>query len=277
MSERAMYFGAEGNLLGILTMAPEPRPGAPVVVLLNAGLLHRVGPNRLHVDIARRLARSGISSLRFDMSGVGDSELQAERLLYIERSVRDVIEAMDALDAEGHRDGYVLIGLCTGAYNAFRAALADGRVRGCVLLDGYSYPTLRSNIQHYAPRILQLDRWTRYIARRLGRGSGSDSGPDDLIVFENEHVSRDRFAAELGSLIERSTKLLLVYTALGPLPYFYENQLAEALSELEFDPWVTVRFYEDADHTFMLPGHRERLIDEIDEWFARSFVVVAEQ
>ncbi len=269
-----MYFGVEGNLLGVLTPAPDPRPGAPTVVLLNAGLLHRVGPNRLHVDLARRLARRGVSSLRFDMSGVGDSELHAERLLYIERSVRDVVEAMDALDAEGHSDGYVLIGLCTGAYNAFRAALVDARVRGCVLLDGYSYPTLRSNIRHYLPRILQWDRWRRYLARRLGRGGVTDGAANDLVVFENEHVSRDRFAAELGSLIERGTKLLMVYTALGPLPYYYENQLAEALSELEFDPLVTVRFYESADHTFMLPGHRERLIDEIDEWVHESFGVV---
>ena len=97
MNERAVSFGPERGLLGILTQTAAHRDGIPTVILLNAGLLHRVGPNRLSVDIARSLADLGYPCLRFDTSGVGDSELIEGGLLDIERSCQEVIEAMDAL------------------------------------------------------------------------------------------------------------------------------------------------------------------------------------
>ncbi|NNF65268.1 MAG: alpha/beta hydrolase, partial [Acidimicrobiia bacterium] len=97
MNEQIIYFGENRNLLGILTVPDHPRPDAPTIVLLNAGLLHRVGPNRLHVAVARRLAAKGYSSFRFDMAGVGDSELVEGGLLYVERTRADVVASMDAL------------------------------------------------------------------------------------------------------------------------------------------------------------------------------------
>jgi hypothetical protein len=42
----------------------------------NAGMLHRVGPYRLHVRLARDLARMGFSSLRVDLADTGDSPLR---------------------------------------------------------------------------------------------------------------------------------------------------------------------------------------------------------
>src|SRR5205823_3052307 len=43
------------------------------IVLLDAGATYRIGPNRLHVELARRLARDGDLVLRIDQSGIGDS------------------------------------------------------------------------------------------------------------------------------------------------------------------------------------------------------------
>ena len=67
MREHAFLFGETKSLLGITT---EPAAGAgdsshPAVVLLNAGLVHRIGPNRLYVNTARRLADAGFTVLRF--------------------------------------------------------------------------------------------------------------------------------------------------------------------------------------------------------------------
>ena len=70
------------------------------------------------------------------MSGVGDSALLDGHQLDIERSRQDVIEAMNAVNLQSGVERFVLMGLCTGAYNAFRAALVDERVVGCVLMDG---------------------------------------------------------------------------------------------------------------------------------------------
>lgn len=274
MHEQAAYFGPDNGLLGIYSTPTELRADAPGVILLNAGLLHRVGPNRLYVDIARHLSARGYPCLRFDMSGVGDSELRGGGLLYVERAVEDVIEAMDDMsDRLGCRE-FVLVGLCTGAFNAFRAAVRDDRVGGAVLLDGYSYPTWRSRIRHYRSRIFELDRWLAYLRRRLGIG-GNDGEPlrDDLVVFENEVVPRDRFGAELKGLIERDARLLMVYTRLGPLAFNYARQMHDAFPELDFERGVDVVYYPDADHTFTFPGNRDALITELAEWVSRYFPV----
>jgi len=60
---------------GLFAMAtqPETPTGLPVVVLLNAGLVHRVGPFRLYVPLARTLAAAGFPVVRFDQPGVGDA------------------------------------------------------------------------------------------------------------------------------------------------------------------------------------------------------------
>jgi pimeloyl-ACP methyl ester carboxylesterase len=272
MNERVVYFGPERNLLGVLTLPGEPHPGAPAIILLNAGLLHRVGPNRLSVEIARRLAARGYPSFRFDMAGVGDSELGEGGTLYIERSRQDVVESMDALQEMIGADRFVVMGLCTGAYNAFRAALVDDRVAGCALMDGYSYPTARSQFEHYRSRILEVERWKRYIARRLGDGADNEGVVQgDLVVFENEHVSKERFATELATLVDRGVQLLLIYTGLGPLRYTYRRQLHDAFPTIDLDRAAIVHFYPEADHTFTLPGHRETLLTHIDAWIDARF------
>ena len=76
LMEEPWQFGAGGRLVGILTMPSVPPRNAqelPVFVYLSAGLLHRVGPYRLHVHLARELAQMGFTSLRVDLAGSGDS------------------------------------------------------------------------------------------------------------------------------------------------------------------------------------------------------------
>ena len=64
MSEEIITFGKTRALVGILhkPVGPAPRADLPAVLLLNAGLLHRVGPNRLYVKIARQLVPSTVLS-----------------------------------------------------------------------------------------------------------------------------------------------------------------------------------------------------------------------
>ncbi len=76
MKEEALRFGPNGSLIGIVTDPSEEERGKnlPAFLLLNAGHLHRVGPNRHYVSIARKLSAMGFTVLRFDFSGIGDSE-----------------------------------------------------------------------------------------------------------------------------------------------------------------------------------------------------------
>ena len=58
MKEQAHLFGTSESLVGI---SCEPEQQAylaeqPAVIILNSGILHRMGPNRLYVTLARTIA-----------------------------------------------------------------------------------------------------------------------------------------------------------------------------------------------------------------------------
>ncbi len=93
----------------------------------------------------------------------------------------------------------------------------------------------------------------------------------DVIVFENEVVPKERFGAELRSLLERNTRMLLIYTGLGPLAYYYRKQICDAFPDLDLDQNVHVCFYPEADHTFTLPGNRRQVIADIENWLLAEF------
>ena len=155
MKEKIVRFGKEGCCSGVMT---EPNQKAqnnelPAVLLWNAGLLHRVGPYRLYVDLARKFADMGFLVLRFDLSGKGDSEARRENVSERERSTSDIKDAMDLLSKKNGVCKFVLLGLCSGADDAFPVGVQDSRVAGLVLLDGYGYRTLGYYLHHYGPRL----------------------------------------------------------------------------------------------------------------------------
>lgn len=140
--ETPLRFGEDDSLFGILTQPehvaiPHGQRARTAILMLNVGTNHRVGPNRLYVKMARHWARAGYHTLRFDLAGMGDSRTASgytETRLYSKDSVHDVRAAIDALSARGC-DRFVLLGLCSGAYAAFQATLADPRVVAQVLLN----------------------------------------------------------------------------------------------------------------------------------------------
>ena len=72
-TEHVVAFGKRQSLVGVLSRPTRPVPDAPAIVILNTGIVHRVGHHRMYVLIARQLAAAGHPVLRFDFSGIGDS------------------------------------------------------------------------------------------------------------------------------------------------------------------------------------------------------------
>jgi pimeloyl-ACP methyl ester carboxylesterase len=131
--ESILRVGKEPALVGVATL-PEG-PARAGVVLLNAGLVHRVGPSRLWVALARRLAEQGHACLRLDFSGIGDSPDAADVARFETRAPREAQDAMDALQAAAGVARFTLVGLCSGAEIAFKTALEDPRVHALVLVN----------------------------------------------------------------------------------------------------------------------------------------------
>jgi pimeloyl-ACP methyl ester carboxylesterase len=137
--EEAIRF-AGGRLFGILSKPPSSQPRT-CVLLLTIASHHRIGPNRLHTRWARELPGHGIATLRFDVSGTGDSEPNEtgrENAPYALDQVADVSAAVDLLRGRGF-ERFVAVGVCSGAYLAWHAALADARLSGVVLINPQTF------------------------------------------------------------------------------------------------------------------------------------------
>src|SRR5262245_5043479 len=116
MKQEAVLFGTASALIGVITDPPasERERRTVAVILLNAGLVHRVGPHRLYVELSHRLGALGFATFRFDFSGIGDSDARRDSLPFDKNILSEVKEAMDVLGHQRGVDRFVLMGLCSG-------------------------------------------------------------------------------------------------------------------------------------------------------------------
>ena len=112
------------NIFGILTI-PESNNKNRIVIIVNTGAAHHAGPNRFHVETARILALKGITTLRIDLSNLGDSihdDNQEFPDEFPASSTEDINAVMSFVSENIYKE-IILCGLCAGAHNIFHAAL----------------------------------------------------------------------------------------------------------------------------------------------------------
>ncbi|MFT3954888.1 MAG: alpha/beta hydrolase [Piscinibacter sp.] len=132
MLELAVSFGPGKHLSGTLAL-PDELGGRPVgFIMLNAGVIHRIGPHRFNVRLARALADQGWPSLRFDLAGQGDSDNAPQVQAFERQIVADLRAAMDHLGRTAGVERFVIAGICSGAHRGLAVAQEDERVIGLV-------------------------------------------------------------------------------------------------------------------------------------------------
>lgn len=286
MNERVAEFGAgdEPVLVGIESVPADP-PGReqPAVILLNAGVVPHVGPHRLSVNLARRLARAGFHVLRFDLAGLGDSRSRPTTPGE-NPSVEDCRAAMDYLARATGAERFVLGGLCSGADNSLRTALVDPRVVGAILLDPPAYRTPGFYFRKVRARAADLDTWKRLLLqrpRRLLRGLltrfGGPPSPDGAIreqarqLAERQAPPKSQFVEALQQILQRGGRALIVYTAGVSATYNHPGQFDEAFRAHALRDRVDCRYWPDVNHMFTVLATQERLCAAVTEWMLRSW------
>lgn len=273
MREKALTFGP-ANLVGILTQ-PDPQvavPEAPVVVILNSGIMHRAGASRLYVQVARALAEEGFSSLRFDFSGIGDSEVRRDSIPIEQRFTLETREAMDYLETVTGSDRFIVGGLCSGADGAFWAGLEDERVVGVWQIDGFCYKTPGYYVRRYAPKLLNPKAWLHSLRVRLPETPDPDveeRQDDDVFVkpeYRRVFPPKQVVAEGLGKLLERDVALYFFFTG-GLEEYGYEKQHQEAFPELA--ERAHMFYIGEATHLVSDLAHQEAFLRDLTSWAAR--------
>ena len=267
MKEQAFRFGRARHLVGIAGL---PAAAADVgVIMLNAGLVHRIGPFRLYVELTRRLNARGYPTLRFDLSTLGDSGASGESQTLGQQIRADVHDAMDLLSQQSGCTRVVLIGLCSGAQNAHAVACTDAGVAGAIFLDGYAYRTLGYRMRHYLPHLFDAGRWRRALMRRGEPRELRSADP----VFAVAPLPQDVVRADLAAMLDRGLKLCLIYSGGISNCFNHARQFRECFGRVVNHPDVSTSYIGEADHTYILTGDRNRLLERIECWLAKNFPV----
>lgn len=268
--ERLVSFGDDKGLSGVLLAAPSADNPPPGVLLFNAGIVHRIGPHRLNVKLARRLAPLGRSSLRFDLSGLGDSAAARPGRGFEAQTMHDIRAAADALASAAGVERFVVIGLCSGADNGCRAALADERISGLVLLDPYSYPNRRAQIERAASKAFDFNRWKRAIARAVAPVEPSvAAGEEDN---SRPFPPREAFGADLARLAARGVDILILYTAFVREHLTRPEHFFETFADFDFAGRVEVDVDPGVDHTYTELAAQGALLARVEKWLAARSV-----
>ncbi|WP_077034811.1 hydrolase 1, exosortase A system-associated [Pelomonas sp. KK5] len=163
---------AGARLLGILALPADP---AAVVrsatVIIVGGPQYRVGSHRQFTLLARRLASEGIAVLRFDYTGMGDSEGPQRQFTDVGM---DVKAAVDALHARlPGLQAVTLWGLCDGASAAllYLDETTDPRIKGLCLINPWvrsEQSFAKAQVKHYyASRLKQAEFWKKLLSGKV--------------------------------------------------------------------------------------------------------------
>ncbi len=278
MKQKAFLFGDAQDLMGILAFPEESRRDLAVIVM-NSGILHRMGPNRLHVKIARALTARGLTVFRFDLSGIGDSEARRDGLRYAESTLQEVRAAMDVVERECGIGRFVLLGICSGADNALRLAPLDPRIVGIVPIEGLTFATRGYAVDRLWRRALLPRTWMRLLRGQLNlRGSLRTvtqqfaQEPQTKEVLEETVWVLPKAADVAGGLFaftERGGQANLIYSVREPGWYHYRTGLKKLLAPLVASGKVTVTKIGETDHLFTPLKHQSWLLARLEEWASR--------
>jgi dienelactone hydrolase len=284
--ERAVEFGPSRSLRGIVTTPAESTGASDLfMVLLNAGVIHRVGPNRLSVKLAREFAELGLSTLRFDLSGLGDSSPRTDTTSIDDAIALDIAEAFDFLSDEYRAERFVMLGLCTGGRESFRAAHRDSRVAGAVMIDPWTYPTVRFLLKHFGPRLVRSTSWrnalmgrnhylrdfrARLRSRAQQKPAPTQAPSETAGVALPEFPSRSQLSDALDEVLARGTELLFVHTGGTPDLYNYRDQLRDAFPKQFDHPKFGYEYIPEAGHTFSCEDTRLELRRRLFSWLGRT-------
>jgi dienelactone hydrolase len=277
MRERAINITGPVALAGVICEPQQPDREKPVFVILNSGVMHHVGACRLSVTLARAVSEdTGMVAVRFDFSGIGDSENRSGNSSLNEQAREEIHIILDYLQKQRGAQHFILCGLCSGAHNAMNAAIDDTRVVGLVQFDGHGYPTWKSYLHFYGPRLVKSKHWASTARRAMAtlRGdSGQDSVAGDMI--DTRFVEQPLFAAKpdkkimqagLRSLVDRQVSMLFAFTGDDHLDYMYQQQYVDCFSGVNFAGLLTLEHYPKATHIFTEPHYQRQLIERTLAW-----------
>ena len=279
------------KMFGILTRSvADSAQRSPAVLMLSAGSVHAIGPNRLWVCLARRWAERGMTVLRLDLSGIGDSPPRRgadQNVVYSRHALDDVAAALCYLKSQPNVGECHVVGLCSGAYHAFKAAVAGQAVASAVMINPLTYfwrdGDRLSDVKEYEifeltskyrGKFFTAEPWHKLIRGELDlrlirevvlRRLWNFVASYGFELARLLHLPlRNDLASELATASRHGIALRFVFAAGAPGFALMRKQSGNAIARLQARKVATLDFVIDADHTFTHLRARERLVQVLE-------------
>lgn len=278
--ERVVRLGGDRALCAIVARPKEPT-GLPAIVILNTGIIHRVGHHRLYTTLSRRLARRGFPVIRFDFAGIGDSPAQKDDLPPLEANCDSLALVIDWAEQNLSCASVILMGLCSGADHSLVYSGDDPRVSGVVLMDPSIPRTRRFHLIDGARRLKSHRMWTnlasgkgRTWAKLRNRFVDGDPPPQPVKdQFSRQDLESPETIAYLQDayqkLVDNRVSILAVFTGGHSYQHNYRRQILDALPDVNFGDHLDLHYFAESDHTFTYEDQREELSALLDQWLER--------
>lgn len=299
MRETALLVGGPHPLFGIVSEPATPsstvsNSSRHVLIILNSGTIHHIGPGRLYVTVARRCAARGMTVLRLDLSGIGESPPRAgesENKPYSASAEHDIAQAVRFV-ADRYPDAHVhLVGVCSGAYHGLKAAVRGLPLRSVVVINPltffwkegmsleYADFQVTAEASRYRRSALELSAWFKLLrgkvnlrllfnvlTRRLS--TIATNGMRELARMLRIDLRED-LAAELRRVAQRSVDMFFVFSASDPGLAMLHEQGGRTVGQLSRRQALRIAVIHGADHTFTAQWNRDELTEVLLEHLDR--------
>jgi len=281
------------------------------IVLCTTGANNRIGPGRLYVNLARYWAALGFTVIRVDLGGVGDSigaDPGTENQPHAPIRIDELIETVAWIRRETGFDDIALFGLCSGAFNAFHAAIGGVEVNNVILVNpGVFYlgadqnastsAEARLGAAHALTRGLMTPRKWRLAFREQGfriglerarvlLREGATDGFGFLVRSSLRNAARriglrveapSALPRDLETITKRGVKVLMVFAAGETAAHYVRMIAGPALDSLLRGGRLEIIDIDGGDHVFSSPGARQRLFEETTQYLQREYPQLEER
>lgn len=270
---------ADARLFGVVSEPCEGHRADLALVLLNAGAVRRIGPNRMWVEAARRWASQGVPTLRLDIEGLGDSDGDESRYadsaaLYSPVVVDQIRAALDQLQAEGVASRFVVAGLCAGASWAFHALGQDSRVVAAIMVNPFTFfwsdhLTTERDVRRVR-KLTQLSSWRRALRGEVSSAQAMTiarwvlATPLQLSARSRRRRARDEQLDDALDGLRESRRRVVLLLGRGE-PLWNELSRDGHLERLARWPNVELHALPSRDHTFRALPLQRRVHDALDQ------------
>jgi pimeloyl-ACP methyl ester carboxylesterase len=299
----------EGLVLrGVLHYGSIERRKDITLITLNTGLNDMTGWHRLQVKNARYLASKGYNVLRFNDTGIGnsDGEILEQSIVKIFSDIETGLfvdnadSAVDFVKGRFPDDRLVYLGYCGGGLTAIHSAAKNKKIAGVIDIAGpitlssdeYMEKAdpweVKKNIVKYKTKILKLDPWIRFLT-----GKGEYKTIYNSLIHYIKHTLRDeykdnvtmedissikglniKFFESFDTYTKSNRPLLFYFAELDSATWEFRKYFLAKYQDRKFRAGSIVTYIEvpRANHIFSSDEAQERLKTDISMWLENNYI-----